>query len=323
MRDLQHAHRLYLHPGGAWDGEPEGATLRIDARARVRASAESRNQLYRPDGKGGWEAVTDESALSAGERGLVWFGWPTMVRGHAYLAFKGVRVVDEDVAALVRGLSVFDEEGSALEAPQEAGHLFLLEPADARAFHKRVKEAGGEVRRGDPVAPSAHERLEALSGATSRMEASGEQDKAFVVEAEGGDFSGQPSFERRHKEQHDALSQGRAAYHDIESAVRPLLDAGRSLEERSQAESIMSSADAHITSCEALWEAREGHERRLGRLLGHEVEGADSAHSALLCREIGRLAQEAGHEVEEVRGGVRIKLGGGVLELGPGFRFSQ
>jgi hypothetical protein len=38
-------------------------------------------------------------------------------------------------------------------------------------------------------------------------------------------------------------------------------------------------------------------------------------------REVGRLAKTAGYEVEQTADGVRIRVEGGVLELGPDVRF--
>lgn len=317
--------RLYLHPQTGWTENPEGAVIRLDAYLSVRQLAESRNLVRVPDGRGGWTVPHDETKLSPVQRGLVWSGWRTMAGGKEYLAFKGVRVVDDEVAKLLDGLTVRAETGARLDNPQSAGHLFLLSVDDAAVFHKRVKDAGGEVLRGTPVPEDVTAAMRTLKQCAEQMRALSEQDEAVLDEARSGDFSGQASFERRHGQYAALMQRARDVHEEGTRALRSLGAPGRSADDQARALSLDVQLSADMGACVTAYEQREGLERELARELamaqGKLTVVASPAQRLLMFRELGRVAREEGLQVEDTADGVRVQTEFGWLQLGPGFRF--
>lgn len=326
MEPRRHAHRLYLHPQRGWNTEPEGALLRLDAQMRSRTAAEARNLVLRPDGQGGWAAVSEETSLSPRERGLVWYGWQTMAEGQPYLAFKGVRVLDSAVAEqLLKDLTIRDEDGNVLDDPAAAGHIWLLSVDDAREFHQRVKAAGGEVHRGDPLPQAALSAADSIDAAQASMDVHTSEDATTLAEARAGDFSGQAAFERRHESVDALMQRARKAHAECERALRPMSLPGRSVAEQAEAATLRGRAVAALERCGVAHEQREAAEREMavlaarasGRLATPEIPSA----RLLMFRELGRIAREQGLESQDLPEGVRVRTRYGWLRLGPGFDF--
>lgn len=322
MPTLRHSHRLYLHENASWDEEAERAIFRLDARlAFANGRVEASNQLYRLDSKGGWQAITDEGNLSAVERGLVWITWPTTLQGNHYLSFKGVRVIDSLSLQLLRGLKALSPDGDFLEDPRTAGHVFLLEQADAKIFGIRVKGIGGLIMRGDPIPQNALKALETLHGAVRELKRLQNLDAQTLVEARSANLSGAASFERRASQWRDILKRAQSLEQGERKALIPLTEQGGSTRERSQAKAILKESNKLRALCEALYEERKRLEGELARLASSSPAEALSARRTLLFREIGRLAREEGFEVEEIPEGARIHFEQGWLVLGPGVSF--
>jgi hypothetical protein len=249
-----------------------------------------------------------------------------MAGGQQYLAFKGVRVLDEQIAQLLlEDLTVHNEDGVVLEEREAAGHIFLLDVADAKSFNKRVKNAGGVVHRGDPMPDAARDATESIEKCGAAMEQLTAEDGSAVSEAIADNFSGRSAFERRREPFDTQMQRARAAFDDCERALRPLALPGRSLAEQAQAVAMSERATRAIALCGSLYERREAAERELARLIAHAEGGPppeeSRAQRLLLLREVGRIARANGLETEETPEGVRVRTRHGWLRLGPGFDF--
>jgi hypothetical protein len=325
MESKRHAHRLYLGENG-WTPNPEGAQLRLDASLRTVVAAQPKNQLHRPDGKGGWIAITQEEGLSAIERGLVWFGWQTAAQGEQYLAFKGVRVLDETVITqLFKDLKVRDEDGQVVESPAGVGHIFLLSIDDARLFHTRVQEAGGQIHRGDPIPNAATVALQSLEKTADALDELGSQDESFLAEARAGDFSGQAAFERRYSEYEKTMQQAMNYFQEGQRALAPLTAPGRSLQDNAHAQALLGRLGFALERCTLIQEQREASEKELAELIARSSgilsEREYSPARLLMFREMGLIAREQGFQVEDTSEGVRILTQHGWMALGPDISF--
>lgn len=322
---LESTFRVYFHPERRWTVDPEGATLRLDATSLERKAIEARNVLYAADGKGGWRAISRESALDGLSRGLVWETWATAVDGEVYYAFRGLRVVDEELAeGLLAGLPLRDEEGRLATEPRRLGRVFLLEEAQAAELARRLKEADGVLSWGSPLAEGAKTTLERLGQIAARVNDERIKDSAVLRDARTGNLAGIADFEARTKAFLALAADTAEAYADCKRQVRHLLAQGKTIEERE-------TAAAHLQEARLLRDgvtvAREERDEdaaelalRAGIAAGRALDNP-SPNLQLAARAVGRLADEAGYAVEQDHGTTVIRLPGATLRLGKSFEY--
>lgn len=322
---LENTFRVYFHPERRWTVDPEGATLRLDATSLERKAIEARNVLYAADGKGGWRAISRESALDGLSRGLVWETWATAVDGEVYYAFRGLRVVDEELAdGLLAGLPLRDEEGRLATEPRRLGRVFLLDEAHAAELARRLKDADGVLSWGNPLSEGSQTALERLGQIAARVGEERAKDSTVLRDARTGNLAGVADFEARTKAFLTLAADTAEAYAECKRQVRHLLAQGKTLEERE-------TAAAHLQEARLLRDgvtvAREERDEdaaelalRAGIAAGRAID-SPSPNLQLAARAIGRLADEAGYQVEQDHGTTVIHLPGATLRLGQSFDY--
>lgn len=315
----------YFHPETGWDDQAEGAELRLDASVIEHHKVEARNVLYSRDAAGDWRPVTDESKLDGRHRGLVWETWKTAVDGDEYLAFRGVRAVDEKLATeLLHGLAMRDEEGVILTESNQAGRIFLLGSESALEFAKRVKQADGVVLWGLSLPEGMETHLARLNALNGLIEKERAKDRETVAEAELGNFSGIASFERRTKGFLTLASESADVYVSCRRALNQMLAQGKTAGEREQASSTLAQARQARDTIVVAREERDEDASELARLTGVEsgrIEPSTAPALRLAAGTIARSARKAGYEVKEREGVVVIRLPNGTLELGEKFSY--
>lgn len=322
---LENTFRVYFHPERRWTLDPEGATLRLDATSLERRVVEARNILYAADGKGGWRALSNESALDGLSRGLAWETWPTAVDGEVYYAFRGLRVVDEDLAeGLLAGLPLRDEDGRLATEPRRLGRIFLLEEASSAELARRLKEADGVLSWGDPLSEGATTAIGHLGQIAARVAEERARDAGVLKDARGGNLAGVADFEARTKGFLTLAADTAEAYAECKRQIGHLLAQGKTLEERE-------AAAVHLQEARVLRDgvtvAREERDEdaaelalRAGIARGRAVDNP-SPNLQLAARAVGRLAGEAGYTVEQDHGTTVIHLPGATLRLGQEFDY--
>lgn len=317
-------HRSYYSAERGWTDDAEGAELRLDASSLEQRLVEARNVFYRPDGKGGWQAVVKEQELAAAARGLVWETWNAAVETESLHAFRGLRVVDAAMAAtLLAGLLLRDEQGLRFSEPLRAGRLFLLGKEDAVSFAKRVKAAGGTIFRSDPLPEDAGAALARMAQQLSRLEAERALDAEALTSARTGNLAGASGFEARSKGFLEACAELGEGHAELRRTVAFLRSQGRSQQEREAAELLQRQARELRDRAQMLREERDEDACELALRAGKRDSGAAPAANRILAgRALGKLAAEAGYEVEQTASGVRVRVPGGVIGLGAQFSFS-
>jgi hypothetical protein len=317
----------YFHFETGWDEQAEGAELRLDASVVEHRKVEARNVLYSRDQKGDWRPVSDESALDGQHRGLIWETWKTAVDGDEYLAFRGVRAVDENLAEeFLKGLALRDEEGVILTESRQAGRIFLLDNETALEFAKRIKDAGGVVSWGLSLPEGIGTHLTRIKTIADLIEAERVQDQEIVAEAESGNFSGIASFERRTKGFLTLASESADLYMSCRRALRQLLSQGKTPGEREQAASTLAQARQARDAVVVAREERDEDAAELARLAGIDagrVEPSKAPALRLAAATVARGARRAGYKTEERDGEIIIRLPSGTLKLGEGFTYEE
>lgn len=321
---MDESSRMYLNADGRWSDQPDGATLRIDTSVRNRVvAARAQNTLYRPDGNGGWQAVTDDSELSSVQRGMSWEVWKTQRADESYHAFRGVRAVDDAVLLLLEGLLLRDRHGDVIEDPRAAGREFLLSTPDTREFLDRLKRAGGQVHRAELTPAAAAAAAQRAEAACQQLAGLLDEDRRAVAEAYRRDFSALAAFQRREPQIRRLFDAVRDAVDVCERASEEQLVAGMSIEERSGLEAVCGRAREALQRAGALLEEHAAADTEIARMHAHTHAGGPDprrtpAARALLFRELGAVLAEDGLDVEFTEQGVRVRTPVGWIALGPG-----
>jgi hypothetical protein len=294
----QYRRSYYRHDRG-WSDDSEGAELRLDAISLERRSIESRNILYRPDGRGGWLALADESGFSARQRGFVWEAWKTAVNTQPFVAFRGYRVVDlEMLDDLLRDLTLYNEDGQILSGVLGAGYIFLLEEDDARTFVLRVRELGGLVSWGSPAAEGLPRLMERFRLLLSEIEEVRAQDAKAVAEARAGNFDLVAAFERRSRQFIADCEGAFELYSEIKRVLDALRDAGRTAAERAEGEALYREARELLARARLARDERSSDASELAWLAGAGGH-KPTRRPPLAALELARAARAAGLEVFE------------------------
>jgi hypothetical protein len=321
----QHQHRLFFHPQYGWRATPEGAVRRVDARTRSRTTTDSQNLLFE-NVDGAWQPVPSTAGLSGRDRGWVWYARRTEVRGRPYVAFKGVVVVDRDVASLFDQLTPYDESAAPIDGPM-FGHTFLLSPEQATVFARRVVSADGDILRAGAVPDAAEEAVASIELCAYEMEELAELDRRALDDARQQSFSAALTheFEQRGVLFRDRLQAADAAMRECEQAINVQLAHTSSVAERAATEAVLQAGRDALRQCQALLEARAADERAIAQLMAQASGIVDGSRPAaarrLLFRELGEIAAEQGLPVQDTPDGVRVRTRYGWLRLGPGFDF--
>jgi hypothetical protein len=315
--------RLYLHPEQGWVQDPQDAILRLDASVIERRVMDSRNVLYRPDQKGGWQAVTDESDLDGRSRGLIWETWETAVDGQPYFAFRGLRVVDAEIGGLLAGTTVRDEEGVILSEPLRAGRLFLLDEQGAVVFAGRVKQAGGSIAWGSPLPQEASNSVARLRELGVRVDKDRAEDREVLTAARAGNLAGVAGFEGRTAGFLALCAEVFEVYSVCLTSLSHLLRQGKTMAEREEAAATLREARALRDQAVIAREERDEDASELAWRAGQGRGHHDTPPLGplLAARAVGRLAAAAGHVVTEGDRTVSIELEDAVLELGDEFSY--
>lgn len=316
--------RSYFHSEGGWDNNPEGAELRLDASALESRQVEAWNVIHERDAQGDWRPLAEEIDLDGLRRGLIWETWRTAVDGDEFIAFRGIRVVDEDLAiGLLRDLPIRDEDGILLSDPRRGGRLFLLDGSSATTFARRVKAAGGSVTWGNPLPEEVEISLERLRSLISFITEERASDLKTLNEARKGNFSGIVGFEGRTKRFLALVGEVAEVYISCRRGLRNLLAQGKTASERKQASETIEQARrirdrAVIAREERDWDAAEL--ARLGGIGSFKIE-LPSPALVLAVKAIGELARQSGYQVEDKPQNIIIRLPGGTLRIGESFEF--
>jgi hypothetical protein len=311
--------RSYLHSGGIWTSDPDGALLRLDAEVEHVLRVEAQNILFEPDPDGGWQPI-DEHDRPAVERGLVWQVWQTAVRGKPFRGFEGVCAIDARLAAeLLAELQPRDEDGHLIRS-DACGLVFLLDDIDAKAFVERVAAVGGLVQRRRVLAPAqVQESVQRLQALLARLEVERELDLRCLREAREGLFVTAGAFEQRSELYRAGCVQSSELLRLIRRELRAQLAQGRGRDERAQARALLEESEALAEQVRLLYEQRDGEASELALLEARAQGRGPSAQThlarAAAFRELARAARESGILVSDRDGQVRLRLGEGELEL--------
>lgn len=257
----------YLGPSG-WSTDPRGAEIML------RVSAGKNEFFIAKDGQ--W--IQGEDSLR--ERALSWVLRPS--RGG--IRFTGLLAVDKPMETTLL-------ENIEFETISDTEFLIPSEE-DAREFAKRVRTAGGDLRKGSPLPemPQANRKEATLAeDQNERIAKLTDLDARTLRAVERGDRSGVPDFEARGPE------------------IRKIIEESRK---------------SNGPEFENELIVRAGAEERMRVLLGQAAPGESAAlpsmlqQLALLWKENGVDATWAGKEVE-------INIPEGTIYLGQQIRFTS
>lgn len=316
--------RSFFHPLHGWTDSPDGAVIRIESQVRWEAHARPEVAIYRKDADNSWSVVLDDDVDIRGvDRGLYWQSWKTSLQGRRFLAFRGLRPIDDALASLLDGLAPHSFDGDKLTSPLDCGYLFLLSDHDAREFSRRViRDQGGKIELVSPTAGRAEQLLRRLRRLLSEIEEMREIDAETVARCRENDFSTVAAFQERTALLRARFQQVIDIAAEVEREVAPLRTQERGEEERVSAEQAVREARRFRLASQAEREARDEDASEVA-FLQAVAQGTARREAPRLRRsaaiEVGLAAQRAGHAVEETADGVRIQIGSKTLIVGPGF----
>jgi hypothetical protein len=319
---------LFLNPVTGWGADADGAVRRLDARTQTRSVSQASNQLYERDSSGSWRALPTTTGLNGRERGWVWHAARTQIRGRQYLTFKGVSVVDQDVAEkLLDGLHVLDENAREVDSPIEVAHMFTLSLEEATVFAKRVAGAGGQILRASSTSEAAESAVAQIELYAYELEELAELDRDALQEARSGNIAGAlaDDFDSRGETFRTRLDLAAAAFAVVEREIGILMARDSGADHNAPVQAILDGARAALQRCNVLVESRAADEHALARIIAQTRGLIDdtrpSAAKILLFRELGQVAAEQGLQVNDTPDGVRIRTKYGWMRLGPAIEF--
>lgn len=318
--------RWYFHKNGKWNNDPEGAEIRLDTSSRSKKVFQVDSRFFVPDGRGGWRNVEEKTSRPGAERGWIWTSWISAAFGKRFFAFEGIRYVDEEIKReLLQGLDVHSEEGEPLRDALEAGKSFLLSKDDAQIFAQRVKRSKGEILRGDIVPDNATESLQEIEQALASIQALAALDQKTMNEVANQDFSNLPEFDARSGQYEAHYEKSRKAWKDCRKYVKSLAAPGKSLAEQTAAADILAKAKKSFEAAAIVREQRFAFEREIADRQKESIQDdpAKEASNQLMLAQLARMANDSGHQAEQAKGQVRIKVDGGWIYLGRTFDFKE
>lgn len=309
--------------GTEWRLSYEGAKLRLrsEIRAHPDGSHEAVNKLDRISGSEWIPLSTDEAAqLSAIERGWVWMVWPQRVGAERMVGFRGFSAIDGEIEQLFfSGLRLRSKDGMReLREPAEAERSFLLSPEEAEIFSKRVKDAGGEIKRAPSWMSVTDEALMMIRDHLTALEALLAADLETLNEADRGDLSGEIEFDQRGGEIRErverAISLTRSASDGLGFSASDSTQRAQALLKKRE----LSAAAARV---DELLAARERAERIFSRQIAAASERGPKRSPVseialrLLMRDLAELWRAEGVSLRETETGIIVRLDDEEIEL--------
>jgi len=309
----------YLSRSRGWSASPEGADVCLRTRLEQRTAGHGENVFFVRRGQD-WVPVREDQ-LAPEQRALVWKLWPQRIDGREFVAFRGLRVVDDFLlAGPLAGLALHDLHGRPLADPRGAGEVFLLTPQDAQAFARAVRAIGGRLERIDSWLPEIEQSFAGLDESRRLLQLLLQRDLEFLAQLERGDHSGQLDFDARGKQVRELVARAR---HLVSQMRRDMEELSRtSTATRARGEELIERAGVLLHEVDALGEARSRLEEHVARLMRRNEGRSDSSTRLpdlaleVLLRDLAELWRAAGHEVENEDGRLIVEAAGLRLEIG-------
>jgi len=310
---------LYFSPDRGWTHDPQGAVLMLRTKLEQRLVGRGENTFLTQTPEG-WVPIVEER-LHPTQRALYWQVWPQRIDGNEYIAFRGLRVVDQGLLrGPLAGLTLLDRRGRRLADPLAAGDTFLLGANDAKEFAKRVKQHGGTLDRVESWLPEIERHFAGVEECQRRISLNLQADMEAVDRIERGDLSEQLGFDARGAQTRELVGRARALLTRMDEDLAELertstATRARGIELRERAQSL-----SH--EIEALGAARTRLEELAARALRRAEGGADvtTQHPDLaveiLMRDLGDLWKSAGHQLERRGQTLIVTVGDQRIELG-------
>lgn len=310
---------LYFSPERGWTHDPQGAVLMLRTKLEQQLVGRGENTFLTPTPEG-WVPIVEER-LHPTQRALRWQVWPQRIDGREYVAFRGLRVVDQ---ALLRGplagLTLLDRRGRRLADPLAAGETFLLNAGDAQKFAQRVKQAGGALDRVESWLPEVERHLAGVEECQREISLNLRADMEAVERIGRGDLSEQLAFDSRGARTRELVGRARALLTRMDEDLSEL--ERTSTATRARGAELRERAQSLSHEIEALGAARTRLEELAARALRRAEGGADvtTQHPDLaveiLMRDLADLWGSSGHQVERKGQTLIVSLGDLRLELG-------